>query len=420
MASKASKASKASIKDIKNPNTYINNLTAALNSSSDIITVEHRSGNPKRDFLFVNKKQCKHIPCKPSDMIHLCSLLADNINDTLKNKYDSAYDNIKILIVGFAETATALGTIIGEKLDKTHYIMHTTREPDISNSVSVIRFKEEHSHAVNQELRTYIEAVDIIKDCNYVLFVDDEITTGNTIKNFIKEFEKVIGTDVNYGIASICNWQTSEAIESLSEYKPDIFCLLRGEIKDTSVKMFNDGEVKLVNNEYSIKENCGYDLIIIDTASDDSLFRKSRLGQKKSDIEKTEEYIKHVLFNIETENYNSVRIIGTEEFMEIPIYLGYKLESMGKAVVCHATTRSKIDVIKDEHSNEQEAIKNRIKLASAYEDGRDTYLYNTETGYDLTLLVTDSNNFEQMHKLASQLNTVFDKKTNKFIVIKFK
>ena len=33
---------------------------------TSIITVEHRSGNKKREFLFVNKNQGKHIPTECS------------------------------------------------------------------------------------------------------------------------------------------------------------------------------------------------------------------------------------------------------------------------------------------------------------------------------------------------------------------
>ena len=46
------------MRTIKNPETYIKDIDDTLGYASDI-TVEHRSNNPKRDFLFVNKKQCK-------------------------------------------------------------------------------------------------------------------------------------------------------------------------------------------------------------------------------------------------------------------------------------------------------------------------------------------------------------------------
>lgn len=42
------------MRTIKNPETYIKDINDTLGYASDI-TVEHRSNNPKRDFLFVNK-----------------------------------------------------------------------------------------------------------------------------------------------------------------------------------------------------------------------------------------------------------------------------------------------------------------------------------------------------------------------------
>ena len=134
--------------EVKDTRTYIKNITDK-HRYLESITVEHRSNNPKRDFLFVNKKQCKHIPCKASDMIKMCKTLANEVNAGLSKK--SNYEDLRILIIGFAETATAIGTIVGNNVDKAKFILHTTRE-DVPGSEQVITFEETHSHATTQKL----------------------------------------------------------------------------------------------------------------------------------------------------------------------------------------------------------------------------------------------------------------------------
>ena len=47
-------------------NAYIDNIEYHANGLEDIIVVEKRLNNPKRDFLFVNKHQGKHIPTSPT------------------------------------------------------------------------------------------------------------------------------------------------------------------------------------------------------------------------------------------------------------------------------------------------------------------------------------------------------------------
>ena len=75
------------LKTIKNPETYIemDNTNGVSDCMQGKIIVEHRSNNPKRDYLFVNRLQCKHIPASPTAMINMCKILANNVNDTLAN-----------------------------------------------------------------------------------------------------------------------------------------------------------------------------------------------------------------------------------------------------------------------------------------------------------------------------------------------
>lgn len=379
------------IAGIKDVNAYIKNINVTDGFDLNNITVEHRSNNLKRDYLFVNKKQCKHIPSSPLEMLSMCDLLSDKILEKIKG---SIGETGKVLVIGFAETATAIGNAVGDRLlaefDKRVYITQTTRE-DVEDSVEMIEFLEEHSHATNQKLLTYKENPINVNEYSYILFVEDEISTGNTILNFIKAFENKYGT-MKYGVASICNWQNKTDREKFNNKNIDVFYLISGDIKDINAKMLLNEEENRATS--SVTKEITPDGYIMHSpcsvkVTDGDAFRVTRLGRNTPlDISG----ITDILESIAKEyNMKSIRIIGTEEFMYIPILAGAKLESEGFDVICHSTTRSPIDII-DRQSNvlgTKDAIRTKYNVPSIYAKKRDTYIYNIEEPTDMTFLITD-------------------------------
>lgn len=395
------------MRSIKNPSTYIRDIEDK-SGYLDAITVEHRSNNPKRDFLFVNKKQCKHIPCSPSDMIKMCETLAGLVNSRLVCRKD--YDDLKVLVIGFAETATAIGTIVGDNVDKAAYILHTTRE-EVKNSIEAITFEETHSHATTQKLLVTEDNFDF-NDYNYILFVEDEISTGNTILNFINAFEEQHNLDENrrkirnikYGVASICNWQDYSMRETFRVAGIDTFALINGSLKDVSIKMFDDEEVRLAD-EISRRTLASVLHSEVDTELD--TFFENRTGHEAIrclDNDDMLNMFRKVYYRYK--RYNSIRVIGTEECMELAIRIGAYFEDRGHEVVCHSTTRSKIDVLDSHFDGESDGIKSRYKVPSAYDKDRDTYIYNMCEHYDLVLLVTDSHNDECVDSLTDEIFSI--------------
>lgn len=409
------------MRTIKNPETYIKDINDTLGYASDI-TVEHRSNNPKRDFLFVNKKQCKHIPCKPSDMIKMCEALAGQVNSELSTRKD--YKNLKILVIGFAETATAIGTIVGDNVDKAAYILHTTREI-VYDSKEVITFEETHSHATTQKLLVPRDSNFDFNDYNYILFVEDEISTGNTILNFINAFEMQHNLDaeghklrdIKYGVASICNWQDECMRQTFKLANIDTFALIRGSLKDVAIKMFEDEPVRLkFTTMHSEIGRIGTELYASDRVG---TFFENRTGHKV-DRTNTDKDIKDFIEEIYNKyrGYHSIRVIGTEEYMELPIRIAEYFEDMGHEVVCHATTRSKIDVLDSYFDGEEDGIKSRYQVPSAYDYCRETYIYNMKEYYDLVMLVTDSEELDCVQLLQEKLLEICNGKTQFIAVVK--
>ena len=67
----------------------------------DLVRIARRENNTKRSYLVVNPLQGKHIPVSPKRALKLFADLADTIRN--------AYAGERLLLIGFAETATAIG-----------------------------------------------------------------------------------------------------------------------------------------------------------------------------------------------------------------------------------------------------------------------------------------------------------------------
>lgn len=418
---------------IKNIRNYVSIDDETVDEKFDesIMTVEHRSNNPKRDYLFVNKLQCKHIPCNPSKMRDMCARLASKVNVEL-NKIGVR----NILVVGFAETATAIGTIVADNLVGHVTVLHTTRE-EVPYSKQLITFEEEHSHATTQKLlvKDDTDIKQLLHKTDYILFVEDEISTGNTIMNFIKALKKTCLCKENmlFGIASVCNWTANKEISIDDVVKSvDMFYLIGGELKDVNAKMNIDKSNLDCDCSVACSENGGlkdcnayieesrsnkkYSIIDLQDGeeresifvNDRTLFNNDRF--RKSDIDSK---IMSVISGTKVKQTQSVRVIGTEECMSLPIMIGSVLDKAGCEVICHATTRSKIDVIISDFDGTASGIKSRHSVPSAYEEDRNTYIYNLEEYTDITIVISDTRNRKQFEKLMDTLTLDCMLNTNK-------
>lgn len=354
----------------------------------DVIKMAKRHNNPKRDFLFVNTILGKHIAVQGRDALMMHRALGDKVYELFKEK---GWENKKVLLVGFAETATALAQNImfyslkfKEKfpLNIVGYTQ-TTREELPSNQYTNIAFEEEHSHATSQKLYFDKEL-----DYDVVLFVEDEITTGNTILNFISQFEKhQSGKD--YAVASILNWQNDKDAKTFSEKGVEVAFLVRGKMK-TELPSF------------SIKEGKEYDLYQdeVNYKANLSLRNNPRLPMT------VEEFSEYVTFGDNKDKEFSklislkdskkkTLIIGTEENMFVPIFFAIIIDADVKA-----TTRSPIESSLENGY----PISSRLKLNSAYESGRVTYLYDMDLG-----------DYEQFVIFVEEESPVFENELTKFL-----
>jgi pyrimidine operon attenuation protein/uracil phosphoribosyltransferase len=286
--------------------------------------------------VIVNSLLAKHLSCCPSDSLAYFAELGDKVATTCGNE--------KVLVIGFAETATAVAAAVAMKISNAVFV-HTTRE-ELPNEYLVSNFSEEHSHAKHQAL--YLkEKFANLDTYDRLVFVEDELTTGKTIINFLNDIDWKKKITVSALVFNSFNG------ERFSKYDADFVCLRR--IYDIQTLNF-DG------------------------------FLNPRIG---IDIRAYEETCKNLVkyfasavsYNFESKN---VAVIGTEEFMFPAIKIGQWLESAAKSVVTHSTTRSPL-AVKEAASY---PFISRAEFASGYDNERLTFLYNIGM-YDAVVVVTD-------------------------------
>ena len=339
----------------------------------EFIKIAKRHNNTKREFLFVNTLLGKHIATDAKDAINLSNILYTKLRAMfVTNKWNDK----KVLLVGFAETATALAQnmmikSIGLKNPNIVGYAQTTRENIINDKYVNIAFEEEHSHATTQKLY-----FDTDLDYDIVVFVDDEITTGKTILNFIDQFEKY-QPNKQYIVTSILNWQNDNDRQTFKKKSIYTISLVTGKLKDNQPKL-------------NITRDKEYDLYVNDEYYNIALSPESNLRTPITNDHMWKHYTQHICEGILKLKYLintdiKTLVIGTEENMTIPMWIANYLYADVKT-----TTRSPIerDIDKDY------VILSRLKLNSAYDSKRITYLYNMSKDifmYDRFIIVVEDN-----------------------------
>ena len=311
-----------------------------------LVGIAKRENNTKRKYLVVNRLQGKHIPVSAKEAFRMFSELAAQVR--------AAYAGEKLLLVGFAETATAIGAAIATELD-TLYIQ-TTRE-DVSGA-EYLYFSESHSHATEQklvrnELDGRIEAIDRIVFVEY---------PGKTA----------------FAVASLLNGMQEEALEIYREREIPVHYLVKTDHSSYTQaaegyrgdgKYFAKDERPALVTE--LRVNGKMDARRCVQARE---YRKA-CGELWTTIEKTDFFV----------DKKRVLVLGTEEFMYPALYVAERMEEQGIFVRCHSTTRSPIAV----SSEEEYPLHRRYELESLYETGRRTFIYELDK-YDAVLILTDA------------------------------
>lgn len=368
-------------------------------TEAELVRIAKRENNTRRKYLVVNRLQGKHIPVSPKEALQMFRSLAELIKE--------AYPSERLLMVGFAETATAIGAAVAIECQAAY--MQTTRE--VIDGVDYLYFSESHSHATEQKLvKTDLDK--IIGKTDRIIFIEDEVTTGNTILNIVRLLQKTYAKPFSFAVASILNGMNEEALENYKnlkipvhylvktahdtyteiaeQYQADGTCHICTKPQEKEVEQQKEvqqqiemQQTKEAQQPIEVQEISGWinarRLHTADTY-------KQACEQLWQEIQQKYGYTKYTK---ETETGRRILVLGTEEFMYPALYVGAKLEEAGYTVRMHATTRSPIAVSKEE----KYPLHTRYELASLYDKNRITFVYDL-TEYEEVLVLTDAQNQE--------------------------
>lgn len=335
------------------------------------LRVAKRYRNAKRAYLLVNPLQAKHMPVSPTEALTMMRTLGEG----LRQEFPGAR-----LVLGFAETATALGAAVASRLGPDCAFLTTTREA--GEGPGWVRFLEEHSHAAEQKLwGGDLDA--LLQETDTVLFVDDEISTGKTLRNMVAQLTRrwpALG-EKTLVAASLLNRVTPEQEEALADAGITCRCLVRLPQEDHTAQV---ADWTVTEAPPAVPQNLSFRQ---ETLPGEGLLdpRKTlRIGAYDGSCQAVAEaMLSHTLGPVET--LGKTLVLGTEECMYPALRLGEKLERLGAEVCCHATTRSPIGLC---HAPGY-PIRSGWKLPSFYEEERTTYVYNLKE-YDTVIVLSDT------------------------------
>jgi hypothetical protein len=203
--------------------------------------------NPRRAQLLVSTVLGKHLPCDPRLVYGAGRLLGARVADVLKGTESGIADEggqllavaldgdsaaaIKLLslcdqhtalvrsdavVVGFAETATALGHSVADALVAPY--LHSTRRDD--GGARAAMFVEEHSHATNHLLLP--ADPQLLVSPGPLVLVDDELSTGQTALNTIRALQATAPGRGRYLIASLVDLRSAADRARMAELATEL------------------------------------------------------------------------------------------------------------------------------------------------------------------------------------------------------
>ena len=282
--------------------------------------------NPKRHFIIINKLIGRYTPTAPKVMRETYEQLVDQIKPGA-----SSY------VVSLAEAATGLGAGVADSLSKRQdkvYFQHTTRQKiDAKLWFSI---DEAHSHAVSHLFyQPKDELLVAIAQVKRLILVDDEITTGRTIKQLLSNLIEYLPCLEEVIVTSIINLGGQKSLINSA----DIGLPIR--------------YVSLVDADLSIEKNPKFKPQLPQHAD-----TKLSTSKASSAVGRRGLAMPYVNELNEIKSANSTIVIADGEHQYIPFLLAEKLEESGVDVVFQSINRSPIlpcEVIQNQYKIETES-----------------------------------------------------------------
>jgi hypothetical protein len=334
----------------------------------------------KRGFVFLSKVLGKHYPVRPRRLAAVCDRLAAHLQDVPG----------PVLVIGLAETATALGQGVYEhwlrrRGRRDGLFLHTTRYP--LRLPPALVFEESHSHATRHLLYGPPDPGHalLFRRARALVLVDDEVSTGATLANLAAAYRERNRFLKRVHVVSITDWLSAARREEVGRQVglPVTFhSLLRGRYNLEADEAFDPGPVPDVTGRGECKDRY---------LPQDS----GRLGQ----CGRVEIDSDALLKGTGIRRGERLLVLGTGEFSYSPFLLARELEARGWEVFFQATTRSPLLLGED--------ITSALEFVDNYHDGIANYLYNvSDRHYDRILIGYETCPLPAGHRLPELLGGV--------------
>jgi adenine/guanine phosphoribosyltransferase-like PRPP-binding protein len=333
--------------------------------------------NPKRHYLFVSKVLGKHWPVRPRVMRDVHRRLAEKM----------ARLPGPLLVIGMAETATALGRGVAEEValqtgrDDVLYLQTTRCR--LSRPLA-FGFDECHSHAPDHAVYLPDPVLQpLLRAARTLVLVDDEISTGRTVAELARACLRLNPGIDQIALACITNWLSAAQQQELTVLLER--SLLFPALIEGSFRFEPDPQFPPPILPASIAKNLNrnHDDWVTDPARSGLI-----AGRWSLPMEGLRERVRVSMSD------QPLVIIGTGEYAYTPFRVALLLEEQGYDVRYQSTTRSPILV--------GDAIARRRDFLDNYGDGIPNYLYNLDPNR-LPVIIYEHPAMLAAHSLAGDL-----------------
>ena len=384
--------------------------------------------NPRRAHLLVSTVLGKHVPADPAVVRGAAQLLGllvaqalgrpgadaalegagDLLTDAARGRPGaaellvraarplprSADDGVPVddvLVIGYAETATALGAGVADAL---HADLITSTRREVPTATTAGGFEEEHSHATSHRLLP--DDVRLL-DAGTVVLVDDELTTGTTVLNTVALLER-IRPHRRYVVAALADLRSPGDVARLDEVARargiglQAVALTRGAVRAPEDVLQRTALLEVPAPAPPTTAAPGTVQRLEDAWAADAR-HSGRHGFRAADRERFEAALESLAEAVAQRLPSGrIHVLGTEELLHLPQRLAGALATLRPAaqVTSSSTTRSPVVVVDDADY----PIRTRIAFP-AHDDPADgpgqRYAYNLGAPgcFDAIALVVD-------------------------------
>ncbi|GAA2087963.1 phosphoribosyltransferase [Streptomyces albiaxialis] len=366
--------------------------------------------NPKRAHLLVSTLLGKHVPQRPMVVLGAGARLGRRVRDLLG---DAEAD--RAVVLGYAETATALGHSVADGLGRgpggAAPYLHSTRRP-VPGVAPVGGFEEEHSHATSHLLLP--EDPGLLAGDGPLVLVDDEFSTGRTVRNTIAALHALHPRE-RYVVVALVDMRSAADTAAMEKFaaglgaRLDVVALAAGGVELPDDVLERGRElVERYGAEAPARGgdgSGGSSALRVDLDWPDGLPDGGRHGFGPEHRAALDAALPDMADRLlaALEGTRRVLVLGTEELMYAPLRLAHELEQRlgkGAEVRFSTTTRSPVLPVDDPGY----AIRTALRFPAHDAPGRtgdgtgtgggtgeERYAYNVAgAGFDTVIAVVDS------------------------------